>query len=73
MVIISVGNTPPPLTPLKLLEGVVEGGLKGVCHTMNDLFEVSKSQIRTFCICADFFEFFWCLVMEKKIKIKVFV
>jgi hypothetical protein len=36
-----------------------------MCHEMNNFLEGLKSQISTFCICADSLKSFCCLVMEK--------
>jgi hypothetical protein len=47
-----------------MIEEGGEGGLKGLCHEMNDLLEVTKSQIRTLCMPMVFI-FFYSLVMEK--------
>jgi hypothetical protein len=40
--------------------------LKGLCHEMNIFWKVLKiKSVLTFCICANSFKFFCCLVMEK--------
>jgi hypothetical protein len=66
--LLAPGAPPRPNPVLEFSKGFP---LKGLCHEMNNFFEGPNSKIskisKTFMytVCADGFNFFWCLVLEK--------
>jgi hypothetical protein len=44
--------------------------LKGLCHEMNDFVEGPKSQVSTFCTCADGIKIFFGALLWRKWKLK---